>query len=162
MLSASISQRGCNAGRLVVAAGLAMAWLLSANAPSLAAAVVRPAPSVAAFGRIVPIQAPAATSAPNVEANLAQLHQKLQITPAEQPRFDAFANVMRANSRMRPAAAPASPTAVEDLRLTIEDSELELTALKRLLPAMQALYASLSPAQQKTADQVFRQGPAGE
>lgn len=155
MLSVSISRAGsragCKLGRLVVAGGLATAWLWSANAPSRAAAMARtaamarPAAPGAALNGILPIQAPAATTGPNVEANLAQLHQRLQITPAQQPKFDTFANVMRQNSRMRPAAAPASPTAVDELRLAIQDSDLELTALKRLLPAMQALYSSLSP-----------------
>jgi periplasmic protein CpxP/Spy len=107
--------------------------------------------------RVVKIQA--ATPAPNVETNLARLHQQLQITPAQQPKFEAFANAMRENSRMRAAAAPANPSAVDDLRLAISDTQLQLLALRRLLSPMQALYASLSPAQQRTADQVFRQGP---
>lgn len=112
-------------------------------------------------GRLVPTPAQTAAPASNVDANLARLHQQLKITPAQQPKFDAFANAMRENARMRPAAPPANPTAVDDLRLTITDTQLELAALKRLLPPMQALYASLSPAQQKTANQVFRQPPGG-
>ncbi len=31
--------------------------------------------------------------------------------------------------------------------------------MKRMLPALQALYATLSPAQRQAADAVFRQGP---
>ena len=108
---------------------------------------------------VLPVQAPAASPAPNIEANLAQLHQRLQITPAQESRFTAFANVMRANSRMTPGAPPANPSAIDDLRVTIQIREQELGALRRLLPPLEALYASLSPAQQKTADQVFRQGP---
>ncbi len=148
-------------GRLAVAAGLTSALVLANPAPSQAAGMAPAAAPGLGFGAVLPIQAPAAPG-PNVEANLAQLHQRLQITPVQQAKFDTFANVMRENSRMAPAPAPANPTAVEDLRLAIHDSELELLALKRLLPAMQALYASLTPAQQKTADQVFRQGAPGE
>ncbi|MGH7116020.1 MAG: Spy/CpxP family protein refolding chaperone [Stellaceae bacterium] len=156
----SISRAGCRVGRPVIAAALAMAWLICAGAPSSAAEMARPAAPGPAPRAIVPTQAPAAASTPPVEANLTRLRQKLQITPAQQPKFDAFANVMRENARMKPGSARANQNAVDDLRLAIADSELELSALKRLLPAMQGLYASLSPAQRKTADQVFRQGPA--
>jgi|SRR5271168_1002043 periplasmic protein CpxP/Spy len=144
------------ARRLAMVAGLAAAWWLAAGAPSGAAATIRgPAPGPRPL-TVLPIQAPA----PNVEANIAQLHQRLQITPAQEPRFAALANVMRANARMAPAGAPpANPNAVEGLQFAIEASEQELGGLKRLLPALEALYASLSPAQQQTADQVFRQGP---
>ncbi len=107
---------------------------------------------------LLPAQAPA--PAPNVEASIAQLHQRLQITPAQEPRFEALANVMRANARMMPnAPPPANPNPVEGLRFAIHAGEQELAGLKRLLPPLEALYAGLSPTQQKTADQVFRQGP---
>ncbi|HEY3908583.1 MAG TPA: Spy/CpxP family protein refolding chaperone [Stellaceae bacterium] len=136
--------------------------MIAVGASSSAAGIARPSTAGLEPAAIQLVQARATAAAPNVEANLTQLHQKLQITPAQQPKFDAFANVMRENARMKPGTAKANPSAVDDLRLAIEDSELELTALKRLLPAMQALYASLSPTQQKIADQVFRQGPAAE
>jgi hypothetical protein len=98
------------AGRLVMMACLAAAWLLASGAPSSAAATIRGlAPGHRAL-TVLPIQAPA--PAPNVEANIAQLHQRLQITPAQEPRFAALANIMRANARMAPASAPpANPNA---------------------------------------------------
>jgi protein CpxP len=146
------------AGRLIMAASLAAAWLLPSGAPSRAAAMASGAAPGHRALAVLPAQAPAA--APNVEANLTQLHQRLQITPAQEPRFAEFANVMRANARMTPSMPPANPSAVDDLRVAIQVSAQELDALKRLLPPLEALYASLSPAQQKTADQVFRQHPA--
>lgn len=103
--------------------------------------------------------AQAAPAPPNVEANIAQLHQRLQITPAQEPQFAALANVMRQNERSAPAGPPANPNAVEALRLAIQYGQHEIDDMKRLLPALQALYASLSPAQQRAADMVFRQGP---
>ncbi len=105
-------------------------------------------------------QAPA-QPAPNVEANIAQLHQRLQITPSQEPRFEALANVMRQNARMMSSPPPAAPNAVEGLRLAIQYGQQEIDGMRRLLPALQALYASLSPAQQQTADAIFRQGPGG-
>jgi hypothetical protein len=67
---------------------------------------------------------------------------------------------MRENARMMPSPPPAANSnAVDDLRLAIQVGEQEVSGLRRLLPALEALYASLSPAQQQTANQVFRQGP---
>ncbi len=146
------------AGRLVIMAGLSTTWLLSISAPSNAAPISRvPAPEYRALSPL-PIQAPA--PAPNIEANIARLHQQLQITPAQEPRFAALANVMRENARMMPSPPPAANSnAVDDLRLAIQVGEQEVSGLRRLLPALEALYASLSPAQQQIANQVFRQGP---
>ena len=145
-------------GRLAMAASVATVWLMQTSGLSQAAATVgAPAPGHRALP-VLPAQA--AAPGPNIEANITQLHQRLQITPAQEPRFAALANVMRENARMMPSAPPpANPSAVDDLRLAIQGGEQELLGLKRLLPPLEALYASLSPAQQRTADQVFRQGP---
>ena len=152
-------------GPLMPAVLIALVWLAGppARAAGLAGAgLSEHASSERAAGHILPAQAPApGAQPPNVETRLTQLHQQLQITPAQQSRFAAFADVMRANSRMTPPALSANPSAVDDLRTAIQGSQEELGALQRLLPPLQALYASLSPAQQKIADQVFRQG-AGE
>jgi hypothetical protein len=148
--------------RLVLAASLAAAWLMPSSAPSRAAAMAAammdgPAPRHRALP-LLPAQAPA--PAPNIEANIAQLHQRLQITPAQEPRFEALANVMRQNARMMPnAPPPTNLDPIQGLRFAIQTGEQELVGLKRMLPPLQALYASLSPAQRQIADQVFRQGP---
>jgi protein CpxP len=100
----------------------------------------------------------------NVEANIASLHQRLQITPAQEPQFNAVANVMRQNARAEasiPQQPPPNATAVDDLRAFIRYSEVELDGYKRLLPVLEALYATLSPAQRQTANAVFREGPGG-
>jgi hypothetical protein len=148
--------------RLVLAASLAAAGLIPSGAPSRAAAITAammdgPAPRHRALP-LLPAQAPA--PAPNIEANIAQLRQRLQITPAQEPRFEALANVMRQNARMMPnAPPPTNLNPIQGLRFAIQAGEQELVGLKRMLPALEALYASLSPMQQRTADQVFRQGP---
>jgi hypothetical protein len=147
--------------RLVMTASLAAAWLVPSGAPSRAAAMAaammdRPAPGHRA-PPLLPVQAPA--PAPNIEANIAQLHQRLQIAPAQEPRFEALANVMRQNARMMPNAPPTNLDPIQGLRFAIQTGEQELAGLKRMLPPLQALYASLSPTQQRIADQVFRQGP---
>jgi periplasmic protein CpxP/Spy len=107
---------------------------------------------------------PAAPPTQSVEANIANLHQRLQITPAQEAQFSAVASVMRENARAEagaPQAPPPNSTAVDDLRAYIRYSEVELAGLKRLLPALDALYATLSPAQRQAANAAFRQGPGG-
>ena len=137
--------------RLVALGGLlAAAWLTALGSPCLAG-------SADAAGAVLLAQAQ--PPAQNVETSIAQLHQRLQITPAQQPRFAAFANVMRDNARMTPGSPPANANAVDALRMAIQYGQQDLAGMRRLLPVLQALYASLSPAQQKTADMVFRQGP---
>ena len=108
-------------------------------------------------------QAQPAQPRQDVEANILELHQKLQITAAQEPQFGAVANVMRDNARLE-ASVPqptANATAVDDLRVYIKYSELELAGLKKMLPPLESLYATLSPAQKKAADAIFRQGPGG-
>ncbi len=101
---------------------------------------------------------------PNVEANIASLRRRLQITPAQEGPFNAFANVMRENARAE-ASAPHQPppnaSAVDALRAEVQYDEVELAGLKRLLPALEGLYSALSPAQRQAADAAFRQGPGG-
>ena len=44
----------------------------------------------------------------NAEANISALHQRLQITPAQESQFNAVANAMRENARAE-ASAPQRP-----------------------------------------------------
>ncbi len=113
---------------------------------------------------VLPVQAQPPAQPQNVEANIASLHQRLQITPAQEAQFDAVANVMRQNTRAEasaPQAPPANASAVDHLRAEIQYDEVELAGMKRFLPALEALYATLSPQQRQTADAIFRQGPGG-
>ena len=109
-------------------------------------------------------QARTAAPPPSVEANIANLHRTLQITPAQEGAFNSFATVMRENERAEagvPHQPPANAGAVDELRAEIQSDEVELAGLKRLLPALEGLYSVLSPAQRQAADNVFRQGPGG-
>ncbi|HEX3410584.1 MAG TPA: Spy/CpxP family protein refolding chaperone [Stellaceae bacterium] len=137
-----------------------VAWLFGclsiAASPQIAAAGMPP--------EVLLVQAQPPAQPQNVEANITSLHQRLQITPAQEAQFNAVANVMRQNARAEasaPQAPPANASAVDQLRAEIQYDEVELTGMKRLLPALEALYATLSPAQRQTADAVFRQGPGG-
>ena len=150
--------------RATVMAGALSAFLIASGAPGEATGM----PGSAApeeVGRVVLAQAgPNVPPPPNVEANISSLHQRLQIAPAQEAQFNAVANVMRENARAEataPHQPPANATAVDELRAEIQYGEVELASMKKLLPALEALYASLSPAQRKTADTIFRQGPGG-
>jgi hypothetical protein len=139
---------------------VAAAWLFGflsiVESPQIATAGLPP--------EILLIQAQPPAQPPNVEANIASLHQRLQITPAQEAQFNAVANVLRQNARAEasaPQSPPANASAVDHLRAEIQYDEVELAGMKRLLPTMEALYATLSPAQRQTADTIFRQGPGG-
>ena len=147
-----------NSSRPVVA-GLLTGWLIIVGSPAGMAGGQPPTASGVMLAQARPGPPP-----PNVEASIASLHQRLQITPAQEAPFGAVANAIRANARAE-ATAPHQPSAnasaIDELRAEIQYDEMELAGLKKLLPALEALYASLSPAQRQAADSAFRQGPGG-
>jgi periplasmic protein CpxP/Spy len=130
-------------------------------------ATIAPGSQIAAAetpAQILVAQTQPAAPPQNVEGNIATLRQRLQITPAQEAQFNAVANMMRENARAEagaPQQPPAGATAIDDLRAYIRYSEVELAGLKKMLPALEALYATLSPTQKRAADAAFRQGPGG-
>src|SRR6201993_5654073 len=93
----------------------AVAWLFGclsiAAVPQIAAAGMPP--------EVLLAQAQPPAQPPNVEANIATLRQRLQITPAQEGQFNAVANVMRENARAEagaPQPPPAKPSATAPLR----------------------------------------------
>ena len=152
--------------RRTLLAGTAGALLLRFAAVGLlGCAMIAASTQIAGAGTPAQVLlAQAQPAAPNVEVNIATLHQRLQITPAQEAQFNAVANVMRENARAEagaPQQLPAGATAIDDLRAYIRYSEVELAGWKKMLPALEALYATLSPTQKKAADAAFRQGPGG-
>jgi hypothetical protein len=142
-----------------VLVGLVSGWLMIVGSPPGMAGGQPPVVSGVMLAQARPNPPP-----PDVEANIASLHQRLQITPAQEAPFGAVANVLRGNARAEasvPHQPPANASAVDDLRAEIQYDEVELAGLKRLLPALEALYASLSPAQRQAANAAFREGPGG-
>lgn len=97
----------------------------------------------------------------DVDRQMADLKKQLKITPQQEPQFNAFAEVMRSNARDADAQmrqAPPAQNAVEGLKQAQQMAEAQANALKRLVPALQALYDSLSDPQKKVADQVLGAG----
>ena len=143
-------------------------WLCGVAVVAVAATPANPAgdfrlaqaggPQKAAPSR--PSAAEPETGANAVERQMADLRQKLHITPAQQPQFDAFAKVMQQNAQAIDALAQQEQAnqkrnAVEQLRASAQAAKEEADGLARLVPAFEALYASLSAPQKQTADRLF-------
>lgn len=97
-----------------------------------------------------------------LEQRIDALHSQLQITPAEQPAWDQFAQVMRDNAKaMRQAFRQrgtqfAAMTAAEDMQSYAQLAQLHAANMQKLSAAFQTLYNAMSPEQKQNADQVFR------
>jgi len=110
----------------------------------------------------------AAQSAPKsaargVDGLIAHLHQAFAITPAQEKLFQALADVMRENAATMSSLAKrrvegsGGMTAVDDLKSYSELSEAHADGTRKMIPAFQALYDSMSDAQKKAADEEFRE-----
>ena len=96
-----------------------------------------------------------------VEARIKDLHQKLKITPAQESQWNEFAQVMRENAKAVDAVLKErsenlhAMNAVEDLRSYERLADAHADGLKKLVPAFETLYNTMSADQKKTADAVF-------
>ena len=104
----------------------------------------------------------------HVEGRLAFLKTELKITPAQEPLWDTLAQTLRANARtmagMMPMGGMMAQGEVPSLPERLDRQERFLAARLDALRAMQAavapLYAALSDAQKRTADELVG-GPMG-
>ena len=100
------------------------------------------------------------------EGRLAFIKAELAITESQLPAWNAYADAVRAEAKRRSSGMPmghaAVPAATWIDRLTRQEHDLEqrLEALRRLKGVSSVLYAVLSSAQKKTADEVLG-GPMG-
>jgi hypothetical protein len=96
-----------------------------------------------------------------VETRIKELHQKLMITAAQESQWNAFAQVMRENAQTMDAIlkeradALGEMNAVQDLRSYEKLADAHADGLRKLVPAFEVLYNSMSEDQKKTADKVF-------
>jgi periplasmic protein CpxP/Spy len=161
------------AARTATALGLAGALIaLPLGVAGTGAAAADPAKFQLAQGASAPQRAPgkppeaAPAQGNEIESQIADLQKKMRITTAQQPLFDAFAQVMRQNAQaldaaMRQQEQKGWTTAVDDLRASAQLAEAEAEGLKRLLPAFQSLYDSLPDPQKRLADTAMRQPAPG-
>jgi hypothetical protein len=137
-------------------------------AATLLGAVVLASPVFAASGEAQsPAQqamaAPADASAmAPVEARIKTLHKQLHITEVQKPQWDALATVMRDNAQAmvdlqkQRAADAQSMSAVEVIKSYESVIEAHESGMKKFVPPFEALYNTMSDAQKKTADSLFR------
>jgi len=107
--------------------------------------------------------APADSSAMTpVEARIKTLHKQLHITEVQKPQWDALATVMRDNAQAmvdlqkKRASDAQSMSAVEVIKSYESVIEAHESGMKKFVPPFEALYNTMSDAQKKTADSLFR------
>ena len=97
----------------------------------------------------------------SIEARIQTLHHQLHITAQQEPQWDAVAQIMRDNATsMRQMVSDrqtkdVSMSAVDDLRSYEAIADAHADNLKKLIPAFDALYSTMSDDQKKTADTLF-------
>jgi hypothetical protein len=103
------------------------------------------------------------TKGETVEQRITNLHTSLKITADQEALWNAVAQSMRENaSTMDKLVAttrttpPQSMTAVADLQTYQKFAQTHVDGLKNLIPSFTKLYAAMSDAQKKVADEVFK------
>jgi hypothetical protein len=145
----------------------------STTAPATVAAATLRAPVMLAQATPAPAattRTPATASKVStvdpVEARIKDLHARLKITTAQEDLWTNVTGVMRDNAKAMDALRKArtekaqAMTAVEDFKSYGEITEVHADGIKKFVPVFAALYDSMSGAQKKDADTLFRQGSA--
>jgi hypothetical protein len=97
-----------------------------------------------------------------VEARIKDLHNRLHVTVAQKPQWDNLTQVVRENAqamadpekqRAADANSMGAVDVVKSYQLVIEAHE---DGRKKFIPPFEALYNTMSDAQKKTADSLFR------
>jgi hypothetical protein len=103
-------------------------------------------------------------SVPMMEARLAYIKADLEITAAQMPAWDAYADAVRARHDAMESVhadmmhAKGNGSVVDRMDARIKAMETMVDSLKALKPATEALYAALSEEQKKNADQLLGSG----
>jgi hypothetical protein len=163
MLCAAIVVGTASMAPAPVAAGPLQAPVLLVQAAPAPAA---PARTPAATSKASVTSAPSAPSAVDpVEARIKDLHAQLKITPAQEERWSHVTEVMRDNAKAMDALRKARTekardmTAVEDFTSYGEMTDVHADGIKKFVPVFSALYDSMSDAQKKNTDTIFRRDP---
>lgn len=151
-------------------------WLVSAAAAGLlslpavataqtmhtAAQGTTPPPPAAASSPIASHPVPGKNAEERVENRIKELHAQLKITPAQEPQWNQFAQVMRENARdmdqvfMQRAQQYASMNAVQNMQSYEQIAQEHAQLIQKLIPAFGNLYNAMPDQQKQLADQVFR------
>ncbi len=99
------------------------------------------------------------------EARIKEMHEKLMITPAQEPQWENFVNAQRENAEKMSALikkreeSADKMNAVDDFKNYQAIAEAHEDGLKKIVPAFEKLYNVLSDDQKKIADSMFRGAP---
>ena len=121
-----------------------------------------PSPSRAASPKQGKATAGKVSKPDRVEARIKELQTKLKITPAQEELWNNVTQVMRDNATTMEALTKArseeasTMTAIDDLKSYGEIVEAHADGIRKFIPAFEPLYASMSDAQKKAADTLFR------
>lgn len=98
------------------------------------------------------------------EMRIKDMHTKLKITAAQEDQWGKVAQVMRDDAKTMDTLTKArfdhakDMSAVDDLKSYGEITDAHADGIKKLTPVFATLYASMSDAQKKQADALFRHG----
>jgi hypothetical protein len=138
---------------------------VAAATPRAPVMLAQAAPAAPAVKTRMRATASKASTIDNVEARIKDLHARLKITPAQEDLWNNATQVMRDNANTMNALRRArsekasTMTAVEDFKSYAEITEAHADGIKKFVPVFSALYDSMSDAQKKNADTIFRRGP---
>jgi periplasmic protein CpxP/Spy len=144
-----------------LALSLALPVAVLAQSTSSLSTTSPPSPSAATSP--TSSNAVAGTAEQRVDEHIRQLHAQLRITPAEQPQWDRFAEVMRENARgMDQEIAQrhqefARMNALQNMQSYQKIAAAHAQDLQRLVPAFENLYNAMPDQQKRLTDQVFRE-----
>lgn len=103
-----------------------------------------------------------------VEQHIKHLHDQLGVTPAEQPQWDQFADVMRGNAAQMNQAFNdrgskfGTASAVDDMQSYAKVAQVHADNMQKLATAFQSLYDAFPDPQKQVADRVFRNRNPGK
>lgn len=95
------------------------------------------------------------------EAQITDLHAKLQITPAQEDQWSKVASAMRENAAQMDIlvfnrkAKLGTMNAVDDLKSYKDISDAHTACLAKFIAAFEPLYTSMSDTQKANADAIF-------
>src|SRR5271169_572658 len=97
-----------------------------------------------------------------VEAHINAMRRQLHIKTAQETQWNAVAQVMRDNAhaiadlREEGTEQAKSMTAIDHIKAYAAITDAQAAGIHKFLPAFQTLYDTMSDAQKKTADALFR------
>ena len=117
-----------------------------------------------ASGPVLAAKASAQDRVDRVEARITDMHAKLKITQAQEDQWGKVAQVLRDNEKAVEPLIKArnenskTMNAVDDLKSYGEITDAHADGIKKFTPVFATLYDSMSDAQKKQADTLFRHG----